>query len=78
MSLVGRYTGETCYCKHAVWTHDPLGLNEHIMVCFFHLVKTSIDLTSFLTGSNYIATLTLGSAGAHASYYHKANEQVTC
>lgn len=28
------------------------------------------------TGSNYIATMTLGSAGAHASYYHKANEQV--
>uniref|UniRef100_A0A3B5ADL8 Mitochondrial import receptor subunit TOM40 homolog n=1 Tax=Stegastes partitus TaxID=144197 RepID=A0A3B5ADL8_9TELE len=28
------------------------------------------------SGSNYIATLTLGSAGAHASYYHKANDQL--
>lgn len=28
------------------------------------------------TGDNYIATLTLGGAGAHASYYHKANDQV--
>lgn len=30
----------------------------------------------FLSGSNYVATLTLGGAGAHASYYHKANDQV--
>uniref|UniRef100_H3CD25 Translocase of outer mitochondrial membrane 40 homolog, like n=1 Tax=Tetraodon nigroviridis TaxID=99883 RepID=H3CD25_TETNG len=28
------------------------------------------------TGSNYIATVTLGSAGVHASYYHQANEQL--
>ncbi|XP_026202435.1 mitochondrial import receptor subunit TOM40B [Anabas testudineus] len=28
------------------------------------------------TGTNYIATLTVGSAGAHASYYHKANDQL--
>uniref|UniRef100_W5KQJ7 Translocase of outer mitochondrial membrane 40 homolog, like n=1 Tax=Astyanax mexicanus TaxID=7994 RepID=W5KQJ7_ASTMX len=28
------------------------------------------------SGSNFIATLTLGGAGAHASYYHKANEQL--
>uniref|UniRef100_A0A6Q2Z6K8 Mitochondrial import receptor subunit TOM40 homolog n=1 Tax=Esox lucius TaxID=8010 RepID=A0A6Q2Z6K8_ESOLU len=27
-----------------------------------------------LAGSNFIATLTLGGAGAHASYYHKAND----
>uniref|UniRef100_A0AAY5LB98 Mitochondrial import receptor subunit TOM40 homolog n=1 Tax=Esox lucius TaxID=8010 RepID=A0AAY5LB98_ESOLU len=26
------------------------------------------------SGSNFIATLTLGGAGAHASYYHKAND----
>lgn len=30
----------------------------------------------FLSGSNYVATLTVGGAGAHASYYHKANDQV--
>uniref|UniRef100_A0A3B3QT46 Translocase of outer mitochondrial membrane 40 homolog (yeast) n=1 Tax=Paramormyrops kingsleyae TaxID=1676925 RepID=A0A3B3QT46_9TELE len=28
------------------------------------------------SGSNYIATLTVGGAGAHASYYHKANDQL--
>ncbi|CAL8235691.1 unnamed protein product [Boreogadus saida] len=28
------------------------------------------------TGENYVATLTLGGAGAHATYYHKANEQL--
>ncbi|KAL0985045.1 hypothetical protein UPYG_G00152220 [Umbra pygmaea] len=28
------------------------------------------------TGSNYVATLTLGGAGAHATYYHRANEQL--
>jgi len=28
------------------------------------------------TGSNFIATLTLGGAGVHGSYYHKANDQV--
>uniref|UniRef100_A0A3P9AGB8 Translocase of outer mitochondrial membrane 40 homolog (yeast) n=2 Tax=Esox lucius TaxID=8010 RepID=A0A3P9AGB8_ESOLU len=28
------------------------------------------------TGSNYVATLTLGGAGAHASYYHRANDQL--
>ncbi|CAL9705172.1 unnamed protein product [Knipowitschia caucasica] len=36
-------------------------------------------VTSFLgryTGDNYVATLTLGSAGAHATYYHKANDQL--
>lgn len=55
------------YCKHVVWTDGSFFL--------FRLVKPV--LTSLCTGSNYIATLTLGSAGAHASYYHKANEQVT-
>lgn len=29
-----------------------------------------------ISGSNFIATLTLGGAGAHASYYHKANDTV--
>ncbi|XP_077599372.1 mitochondrial import receptor subunit TOM40B [Stigmatopora nigra] len=33
-----------------------------------------MSLVGRYTGNNYIATLTLGSAGAHASYYHKANE----
>ncbi|MGH0176679.1 UNVERIFIED_CONTAM: hypothetical protein FKN15_073286 [Acipenser sinensis] len=28
------------------------------------------------SGSNWIATLTLGQAGAHATYYHKANDQL--
>ncbi|XP_068592557.1 mitochondrial import receptor subunit TOM40 homolog [Cebidichthys violaceus] len=28
------------------------------------------------TGDNYVATLTLGGAGAHATYYHKANDQL--
>ncbi|KAM9723446.1 mitochondrial import receptor subunit TOM40 homolog [Menidia menidia] len=28
------------------------------------------------TGDNFVATLTLGGAGAHATYYHKANEQL--
>ncbi|KAG7276218.1 hypothetical protein CRUP_004809, partial [Coryphaenoides rupestris] len=28
------------------------------------------------TGDNYVATLTLGGAGAHATYYHKANNQL--
>lgn len=31
---------------------------------------------SFSSGDNYVATLTLGGAGAHATYYHKANDQV--
>ncbi|XP_054619930.1 mitochondrial import receptor subunit TOM40B [Dunckerocampus dactyliophorus] len=35
-----------------------------------------LSLVGRYTGPNYIATLTLGSAGAHASYYHKANEQL--
>lgn len=30
----------------------------------------------FSSGDNYVATLTLGGAGAHATYYHKANDQV--
>uniref|UniRef100_A0A3Q2QEG7 Translocase of outer mitochondrial membrane 40 homolog (yeast) n=1 Tax=Fundulus heteroclitus TaxID=8078 RepID=A0A3Q2QEG7_FUNHE len=36
-------------------------------------------VTSFLgryTGDNFVATLTLGGAGAHATYYHKANDQL--
>ncbi|XP_075868381.1 mitochondrial import receptor subunit TOM40B [Nelusetta ayraudi] len=36
-----------------------------------------MSLVGRYTGSNYIGTLTLGSAGAHASYYHKANEQLS-
>ncbi|XP_036411538.1 mitochondrial import receptor subunit TOM40 homolog [Megalops cyprinoides] len=35
-----------------------------------------MSLAGRYTGSNYIATLTLGGAGAHASYYHKANDQL--
>ncbi|XP_028289362.1 mitochondrial import receptor subunit TOM40B [Parambassis ranga] len=35
-----------------------------------------MSLVGRYTGSNYIATLTLGAAGAHASYYHKANDQL--
>ncbi|XP_071751175.1 mitochondrial import receptor subunit TOM40B [Centroberyx gerrardi] len=37
---------------------------------------TVMSLAGRYTGSNYIATLTLGGAGAHASYYHKANDQL--
>ncbi|KAG9328510.1 hypothetical protein JZ751_007442 [Albula glossodonta] len=36
---------------------------------------TVTSLVGRYTGSNYVATLTLGGAGAHASYYHKANDQ---
>ncbi|XP_012707031.3 mitochondrial import receptor subunit TOM40 homolog [Fundulus heteroclitus] len=35
-----------------------------------------LSLVGRYTASDFIATLTLGSAGAHASYYHKANEQL--
>ncbi|XP_062343267.1 mitochondrial import receptor subunit TOM40B [Osmerus eperlanus] len=35
-----------------------------------------MSLAGRYTGSNFIATLTLGGAGAHASYYHKANDQL--
>uniref|UniRef100_A0A4W5PQL0 Translocase of outer mitochondrial membrane 40 homolog (yeast) n=1 Tax=Hucho hucho TaxID=62062 RepID=A0A4W5PQL0_9TELE len=28
------------------------------------------------TGNNYVATFTLGGAGAHATYYHRANDQL--
>ncbi|XP_023689078.2 mitochondrial import receptor subunit TOM40 homolog [Paramormyrops kingsleyae] len=35
-----------------------------------------LSLAGRYTGSNYIATLTVGGAGAHASYYHKANDQL--
>ncbi|XP_017581053.1 mitochondrial import receptor subunit TOM40B isoform X1 [Pygocentrus nattereri] len=37
---------------------------------------TVMSLAGRYTGSNFIATLTLGGAGAHASYYHKANDQL--
>lgn len=37
---------------------------------------TVMSLAGRYTGDNFIATLTLGGAGAHASYYHKANEQL--
>uniref|UniRef100_A0AAY5EVG2 Translocase of outer mitochondrial membrane 40 homolog, like n=1 Tax=Electrophorus electricus TaxID=8005 RepID=A0AAY5EVG2_ELEEL len=37
---------------------------------------TVMSLAGRYTGSNFIATLTLGGAGVHASYYHKANEQL--
>ncbi|XP_047461950.1 mitochondrial import receptor subunit TOM40B [Mugil cephalus] len=37
---------------------------------------TVMSLVGRYTGNNYIATLTLGAAGAHASYYHKANDQL--
>ncbi|CAN9503537.1 unnamed protein product [Ophioblennius macclurei] len=35
-----------------------------------------MSLVGRYTGINYVATLTLGSAGAHASYYHRANDQL--
>ncbi|CAL9690757.1 unnamed protein product [Knipowitschia caucasica] len=35
-----------------------------------------VSLVGRYTGSNYTATLTLGGAGAHASYYHKATDQL--
>ncbi|KAG7278775.1 hypothetical protein CRUP_019081 [Coryphaenoides rupestris] len=34
------------------------------------------SLAGRYTGSNFIATMTLGGAGVHASYYHKANDQL--
>ncbi|XP_062321630.1 mitochondrial import receptor subunit TOM40 homolog [Osmerus eperlanus] len=34
------------------------------------------SLVGRYTGNNYVATLTLGGAGAHATYYHKANDQL--
>ncbi|MBN3284902.1 TOM40 protein, partial [Polyodon spathula] len=37
---------------------------------------TVMSLAGRYTGSNWIATLTLGQAGAHATYYHKANDQL--
>ncbi|KAM6986687.1 mitochondrial import receptor subunit TOM40 homolog [Aplochiton taeniatus] len=35
-----------------------------------------MSLAGRYTGNNFIATLTVGGAGAHASYYHKANDQL--
>lgn len=35
-----------------------------------------MSLVGRYTGNDYIGTLTLGSAGVHASYYHKANDQL--
>ncbi|XP_018587663.1 mitochondrial import receptor subunit TOM40 homolog [Scleropages formosus] len=35
-----------------------------------------MSLVGRYTGNNFIATLTVGGAGAHASYYHKANDQL--
>uniref|UniRef100_A0A3Q3WC26 Uncharacterized protein n=1 Tax=Mola mola TaxID=94237 RepID=A0A3Q3WC26_MOLML len=37
---------------------------------------TVTSLLGRYTGDNYVATLTLGGAGAHATYYHKANDQL--
>ncbi|XP_061097393.1 mitochondrial import receptor subunit TOM40 homolog isoform X2 [Conger conger] len=37
---------------------------------------TVTSLVGRYTGVNYVATLTVGGAGAHASYYHKANDQL--
>ncbi|XP_051999762.1 mitochondrial import receptor subunit TOM40 homolog [Xyrauchen texanus] len=37
---------------------------------------TVTSLVGRYTGNNYVATLTVGGAGAHASYYHKANDQL--
>uniref|UniRef100_A0A8C7Y4G1 Translocase of outer mitochondrial membrane 40 homolog (yeast) n=1 Tax=Oryzias sinensis TaxID=183150 RepID=A0A8C7Y4G1_9TELE len=37
---------------------------------------TVTSLLGRYTGDNFVATLTVGGAGAHATYYHKANEQV--
>ncbi|TRY84534.1 hypothetical protein DNTS_001293 [Danionella cerebrum] len=37
---------------------------------------TVTSLVGRYTGSNCVATLTVGGAGAHASYYHKANDQL--
>uniref|UniRef100_A0A8C7Y707 Translocase of outer mitochondrial membrane 40 homolog (yeast) n=1 Tax=Oryzias sinensis TaxID=183150 RepID=A0A8C7Y707_9TELE len=37
---------------------------------------TVTSLLGRYTGDNFVATLTVGGAGAHATYYHKANEQL--
>ncbi|XP_065144202.1 mitochondrial import receptor subunit TOM40B [Paramisgurnus dabryanus] len=37
---------------------------------------TVMSLAGRYTGSNFIATLTLGGDGGHGSYYHKANDQL--
>lgn len=45
-------------------------------MCTIDAVDCS-NISFFLcSGENYVATLTLGGAGAHATYYHKANDQV--
>lgn len=48
----------------------------NLYLCNIQFVSIK-NLNGYLqTGSNFIATLTLGGAGAHGSYYHKANDQV--
>ncbi|XP_059690635.1 mitochondrial import receptor subunit TOM40 homolog, partial [Gavia stellata] len=37
---------------------------------------TVLSLAGRYTAPNWIATLTVGQAGAHATYYHRANEQL--
>ncbi|XP_061919922.1 mitochondrial import receptor subunit TOM40 homolog [Entelurus aequoreus] len=37
---------------------------------------TVTSLLGRYTGNNYVATLTVGGAGCHATYYHKANDQL--
>ncbi|XP_064900106.1 mitochondrial import receptor subunit TOM40 homolog isoform X1 [Columba livia] len=37
---------------------------------------TVLSLAARYTAPNWIGTLTLGQAGAHATYYHRANEQL--
>lgn len=69
-SFLGRYTG-----KSHTFTSDTSGFATRIIdnwPCDAKMVKDVF----FSSGDNYVATLTLGGAGAHATYYHKANDQV--
>lgn len=77
MSFVGRYTGEAQFKVQIVEIESP-GTCTSSVTCVFRLSEAAFSCFDFFcTGRNYVATLTVGSAGAHASYYHKANDQVT-
>ena len=40
-------------------------------------VTLFVSCTLVFTAVHWVATLNVGSGGAHASYYHRANEQVS-
>ncbi|NXK84432.1 TM40L protein, partial [Amazona guildingii] len=73
----GEYQGDDCTATLTLGNPDLLGGSVILVAHFLQSITPRLVLGGEMVyPQKWVATLNVGYGGAHASYYHRANEQV--